>query len=60
MLKQLNELKMLGSKKGYKVVFLGEFYREDGTFYNEYCLYNQLNGGEFYGTYKQCINFLGK
>ena len=48
MLKQLNELKVLGSKKGYNVVFLGEFYREEGTFYNEYCLYNHLNGEEFF------------
>jgi hypothetical protein len=55
----LNELKVLGSKKGYEVAFLGEFYRVDGTFYKEYRLYNQLNGGEFYGTYKQCIDFLG-
>lgn len=56
----VNEVTLLGNKKGYEVVFLGEFYKKDGTPWHEFCLYNEQTGEEFYGSYNQCINFLGK
>ena len=52
------EVRKLAWKKGYDVLYLGEFFRVDGSSYHSMKVYNKTTNESFIGSPDVCLEWL--
>ena len=52
------EVRKLAWKKGYDVLYLGEFFRVDGSSYHSMKVYNKATNESFIGSSEVCLEWL--
>lgn len=52
------KVRQLAWKKGYDALYLGEFFRVDGTSYHSMKIYNEATGDSFTESPEACLEWL--
>lgn len=52
------EVRKLAWEKGYDVLYLGEFFRVEGSSYHSMKIYNKATNESFIGSSEACLEWL--